>query len=361
MIPVQTPEIIMKTHHTALFALLLATLILALPLHATSDDGATNDSENARIRALEAELAALRAQLRAESGMRNEDRGRDRTMAERRERERRAQEAERREHERREHERRMHEHEEHDDRGHREHHVMHLDLREMTGGALQGEVHIELDGSMDAMPGFLPELIMRQMDGHLGGMDHHDPHHEELMHEQEMLEALHMHVVSIMEEHGMPMALLEEAHMAVEEDGVHPLEAVHLLIDRLSEEGIDPSPLIELMEEVHDDHDGGHHGEDPFFEQGGEFVAKMELANKIGTSLSDPLDVAIFGVWEARQHLEPEERLQVLGPIMGDENIDMSVRNAAAMVVREAFYQLGDREKALETLHLQIRLNGTVR
>ena len=87
----------------------------------------------------------------------------------------------------------------------------------------------------------------------------------------------------------------------------------------------------------------------------------MELANKIGTSLSDPLDVAIFGVWEARQHLEPEERLQVLGPIMGDENIDMSVRNAAAMVVREAFYQLGDREKALETLHLQIRLNGTVR
>ena len=31
------------------------------------------------------------------------------------------------------------------------------------------------------------------------------------------------------------------------------------------------------------------------------------------------------------------------------------------MVVREAFYQLGDREKALETLHLQIRLNGTVR
>ena len=349
----------MKTKYTVAFALLLATFVLLVPVRAATDSASTSDSDDARIKALEAELAALRAQLRAESGIRNEDRGRDRNMTERRERERRAQEAARREHERR-----MHEHHEHHgegDRERREHRVMHFDLREMTGGDVQGEVHIEIDGSMDAMPGFLPELIMRQMDGHPGGMDHHELHHEEMMHEQEMLEILHMHVVAIMEEHGMPMQLLEEVSLAMEAKDIHPLEAMHLLIERVEEEGIDPTPLIELMEEIQHDHDDEHHEEDPFFRQGGEFVAKMELAKKIGTSLSDPLDVAIFGVWEARQHLEPEERLQVLGPIMGDENIDMSVRNAAAMVVREAFYQLGDREKALETLHLQIRLNGTVR
>ena len=353
----------MKTKLTVAFALLLATFVLLVPVRAATDSASTSDSDNARIKALEAELAALRAQLRAESGIRNEDRGRDRNMAERRERERRAQEAARREHERR-----MHEHHEHHGEGdheHSEHRVMHFDLHEMTGGDIQGEVHIEIDGSMDAMPGFLPELIMRQMDGHFGDIpmlgDAFREQDDEMMHEQEMLEALHMHVVAIMEEHGMPMELLDEVSMAMEAKGIHPIEAVHLLIERLDEEGFDPAPLIELMEEVHGDHDGGHHDEDPFFRQGGEFVAKMELAKEIGVTLSDPLDVAIFGVWEARQHLEPEERLQVLGPIMGDENIDMSVRNAAAMVVREAFYQLGDREKALETLHLQIRLNGTVR
>ena len=48
----------------------------------------------------------------------------------------------------------------------------------------------------------------------------------------------------------------------------------------------------------------------------------------------------------------------MLFPIMTNEDIDMNVRNAAAMVVREAFVELGDREKALETLQTQIRLNG---
>jgi hypothetical protein len=240
---------------------------------------------------------------------------------------------------------------------------MHFDLREMTGGDIQGEVHIEIDGSMDAMPGFLPELIMRQMDGHLGDipMVGHAfrEQDDEMMHEQEMLETLYMHVIAIMEEHGMPMELLDEVSMAMEAQDLHPLEAMHMLIERVGEEGIDPTPLIELMEEVQHDHEGGHHEEDPFFRQGGEFVGKMELANQIGMSLSDPIDVAIFGVWEARQHLEPQERLDVLGSIMGDPNIEMSVRNAAAMVVREALYELGDRERALETLHMQIRLNGT--
>ena len=342
-------------NHTILCAILLATFTLAVPIHAASDQESTHDSDQARIKALEAELAALRAQLRAESGIRSEDRRRDRNMAEQQERER-------REHERREHERRMHEHgEHHGEHGHhehREHRVMHFDLRELTGGDVQGAVHIEIDGSMDSMPGFLPELIMSQMEGFEGGEMLRD---EEMMHEQEMLESLHMHVIAIMEEHGMPMELLEEAHMAVEEHGMHPIEAVHMLIERLGEEGIDPAPLIELMEEIHGGHENGHHDEDPFFRQGGEFVAKMELSHEIRRTLSDPVDVAIFGVWEARQHLQPEERLNVLGSIMGDENIDLSVRNAAAMVVREAFYQLGDREKAMETLHLQIRINGTNR
>ena len=249
---------------------------------------------------------------------------------------------------------------------------MQFDLLDLTGGDMEGEVHIEIRGDMDGMPGFLPELIMRQMEGHRGGpmpgmmpgpgpyvvFDHHDMHHGHHadMHHDEMHDALYEHVVVIMEEHGMPMEMLEEVGMAMEEHGMGPMEALHMLIERLDEEGVDPRPLIDLMEEI--SHDDGHHEEDPFFQQGGEFVGKMDLANRIGISLADPIDVAIFGVWEARQHLEPQERVDLLGSIMADTNIDMSVRNAAAMVVREALHELGERQRALETLHMQIRLNG---
>lgn len=424
----------MKTFITAASTLLLTLFLLADPAAAASDQDATSNSDNARIKALEAELAALRAQLRAESGIRNEDRGRDRRHeAERRERARRMQgpgghhghqddgghtssfeyvyelDGDLRDaplgtirsqlegmppgseamivingeqvslEEFMEMAGHDHGHGDHHDHGHHEghesrraHRVMHFDLRDLTHGEMEGEVHIEISGDMDGMPGFLPDLIMRQMDGHHarplpGGMpgpapyvvfDHHEMHHgHQDMHHDEMHDVLYEHVVVIMEEHGMPMEMLEEVGMAMEEHGMHPMEALHMLIERLDEEGVDPRPLIDFMEEI--SHDDGHHEEDPFFQQGGEFVGKMELANEIGISLSDPIDVAIFGVWEARQHLEPQERLDVLGSIMGDPNIEMSVRNAAAMVVREALYELGDRERALETLHMQIRLNGS--
>ena len=87
----------MKTHFAAVLTLLLLMPFLADPAVAASAQDTKSDSDNARVKALEAEIAALRAQLRAESGIRNEDRGRDRRHegdrheGDRRERERRMQ------------------------------------------------------------------------------------------------------------------------------------------------------------------------------------------------------------------------------------------------------------------------------
>ena len=92
-------------------------------------------------------------------------------------------------------------------------------------------------------------------------------------------------------------------------------------------------------------------------QQGGEFVAKMFLSEEIANVLSDQRAVSIFCIWEARQHLEPQERLDALFPIMINDQVDIAVRNAAAMVVRQSFYELGDREKAIETLRNQILSN----
>ena len=100
--------------------------------------------------------------------------------------------------------------------------------------------------------------------------------------------------------------------------------------------------------------------EDPFFQEGGEFVGKMEMSGMIADALSDPINVALFGIWEARQHLEPGERLEILFPIMQDDAMALPVRNAAAMVVRESFVEIGDFEQARAVLGMQIRINGSM-
>ena len=415
-------------------SLVITTTLLAclsMPALAADTDKKT-DTDNANIKALEAEIAALRAQLKAESQIRGEDRSREGGH--------RSTDSDTKHHG---------EHDEdgghtsqfeyvyeldgdlrdaplgmirsqlggmpagsesmivingkevsleqfmemtgnghgHDDEGRhaeREHRVMHFDLGDMTGGEVDGEIHIEIAGDMDRVPGFLPELIMSQMDGHGGqpmmfqrnggpmGPGGNHPFvvfgpTDERMHDGMMdeghLEAIHMAVMETMDrEYPDGQRMFDEVHEEMaRHGGMDPFEAMELLIQRLEEHGQDPHPLIQLRDEImHGMHGMGGGGEhdDPFFHEGSEFVGKLELSDEIATRLSDSKSVAILCIWEARQHLEPQERLDVLFPIMADEDIDMNVRNAAAMVVREAFVELGDREKALETLQTQIRLNG---
>ena len=97
---------------------------------------------------------------------------------------------------------------------------------------------------------------------------------------------------------------------------------------------------------------------DPYIEQGSEFIEKMFLSEEIANVLSNQQSVSIFCIWEARQHLEPQERIEALFPIMINDQVDMAVRNAAAMVVRQSFYETGNRARAMETLRNQIFINS---
>jgi hypothetical protein len=265
---------------------------------------------------------------------------------------------------------------------------MHFELGDMTGGAIDGEVHIEITGNMDDMPGFVPQMVMEQIDASMrggrgqgpggprnlivfGSNEHMPPMHMDRRGPgMDHREAMEMHDVIIdelvrrMEEHGMPMEMLEDVLTEMDErdgDG-DVMQGMDMLIRRLEEEGIDPGPIMELRHGVMERLEGRPDGreEDPFFREGSEFVGKMQMVNNISSELSDRINVAIMGIWEARQNLEPEHRIEVLEPIMLDPNIDLAVRNASAMVVRESFVQLGDFERAREILSMQIRMNGSL-
>ncbi len=343
--------------------LVLATAFLALPAFAAD----TDSKDSAMTRALEAEVAALRAQLRAQSNIQSQDRSRESNSAARGE------------------------HHENAAHSSRVEYVIEIDgdLNEAPMGMIRSQLgdlpslgasfrsqygdmpadsnsmvivngkrismgrFMEMTGqagggNMRSMPGFLPSLVMDQMDGH--------------MMSDEELEAIHnrVHEVVLRNYPEVGQRMFDEVHEEMaRHGGMDPFEAMEMLIHRLEERGMDPHPIIRLRDEVmgRGDHEGGHH-EDPFFREGHEFVEKLHLSNDIADGLSDGHAVAILCVWEARQHLQPEERIEVLFPIMIADEMSMSVRNAAAMVVRESYVQLGDREKALETLQMQIRLNG---
>ena len=431
--------------------LVLATAFLALPAFAAD----TDSKDSAMTRALEAEVAALRAQLRAQSNIQSQDRSRESNSAARGE------------------------HHENAAHSSRVEYVIEIDgdLNEAPMGMIRSQLgdlpslgasfrsqygdmpadsnsmvivngkrismgrFMEMTGqagggNMRSMPGFLPSLVMDQMDGHMMsdeeleaihnrvhevvlrnypevGQRMFDEVHEEMarhggmnpfeamemliqrleargmdprpiirlqneimgfgqaqgdhlmghqMMDDEHLEAIHHEVHKVMTRNypEVGQRMFDEVHEEMaRHGGMDPFEAMEMLIHRLEERGMDPHPIIRLRDEVmgRGDHEGGHH-EDPFFREGHEFVEKLHLSNDIADGLSDGHAVAILCIWEARQHLQPEERIEVLFPIMIADEMSMSVRNAAAMVVRESYVQLGDREKALETLQMQIRLNG---
>ena len=298
--------------------MLFATAILAFStLPAMSAE--TQDSENAqKIKALEAEIEALRAQLRAEGRIRGEDRNRQEDRA----RDRRPDHG--------------------GDRGHdgpgprgmndEQRRVMRFDLGDMSEGEMEGEIHIEIMGDMgdmEGVPHFVREMVMERMGHGEGEM------HERFMHMDED----EMHEMFMSRDDGRHEFLID-------------MDPRHMDPRHMDPRHMDPRH----MEPPHMDRGE----EDPFFQEGGEFVGKLEMSGMIADALSDPIKVALFGVWEARQHLEPEGRLEILFPLIGDDAIALPVRNAAAMVVRESLVELGDFDQARAVLGMQIRINGSM-
>ena len=104
-----------------------------------------------------------------------------------------------------------------------------------------------------------------------------------------------------------------------------------------------------------------HHGnEGDFFGQARQFVEKVEMARHVTERLDDAEAMAIFGVWQAREHFEPEARIAVLAPIVANDQLLRSVRNAASFVVMESLGEVGDEIGAIETLQEMILRNGAM-
>lgn len=236
-----------------------------------------------------------------------------------------------------------------------DHQVMQFDLGDMTDGDMEGEIHIEIMGDRDMgyLAEVIPHLIMTGM------MEDHDWNDEE--HHMQLGDDIGEEIMRRMEHHDLPMGVLQELMEEHEIHNEHDLViGMDLLIERLSDAGHDPGPIMELRHEFierMDSRHGDRHHEDPYLQQGSEFVEKMFLSEEIGHVLADRRAVSIFCIWEARQHMKPQERLEALFPIMVNDKVDMAVRNAAAMVVRQSFYEIGDRPKAIETLRNQILAN----
>ena len=115
----------------------------------------------------------------------------------------------------------------------------------------------------------------------------------------------------------------------------------------------------ELLEQLMGGDDDDH-GEHEFFERAGEFDEKITVARRVAQRLNDAEAMAVFGVWQAREHLDPEERIAMLAPMVGNERLRTSVRNAAAFVVMEAHGELDDGASAADALRDMILRNGVM-
>jgi hypothetical protein len=138
-----------------------------------------------------------------------------------------------------------------------------------------------------------------------------------------------------------------------------PEARLHELETKLHEGHMDDESreeIIRIIEHIRGEGDEGGH--DEFFDLAGEFVEKINVARKLTASLDDGESLAVFGVWMARQHLEPEARVNVLTPIMNDDTLQDSVRNAAAWVVMDALGEMHRDSDAQATLTQIILRNG---
>jgi len=102
------------------------------------------------------------------------------------------------------------------------------------------------------------------------------------------------------------------------------------------------------------DEDDGHE----FFERAGQFAEKIAMTRQVAARLSDQEAMAVFGVWQVREHLDPTDRIEMLLPMVTDVDLLRSVRNAAAFVVMESYGAIGNEDGAAETLREMILSNG---
>ena len=225
----------------------------------------------------------------------------------------------------------------------------------------------------------LYELLGRFMNNDRGDHGRHHREHDE------------RHVEMIFEIDGEDGRHMRRRMMIDEEDGPHGMMAIrrghdrHDMPDRRMEElrrhmefmrmmREDPEAVWRMIEHLPDDvrgefeemmhhmmelHADEHHMHDDFGHQAGDFVHKMQMTRKVAAALEDGEAVAIFSVWQARERMEPDSRIQLLAPMIVNEDLIPSVRNAAAWVVMEAHAELGQSAAGAATLRELILRNGS--
>ena len=146
------------------------------------------------------------------------------------------------------------------------------------------------------------------------------------------------------------MYFLHEMH----EDPNRVWEMIERLPPEMREEH---ERIFESMMHGDRDEDQRGHG---FIEQGDDFSAKLAMASEVGNWLNRSEAVAIFAVWQAREHLGPADRVDLLEPMIKNDTLYRSVRNAAAWVVMDAKAEIGDSAGGAATLQEIILRNGSI-
>jgi len=160
--------------------------------------------------------------------------------------------------------------------------------------------------------------------------------HRDMGHGGEELMRQHMH-------------FLHEMH----EDPNRVWEMIERLPPEMREEH---ERIFESMMDGDRDEDQRDHG---FIEQGEGFAEKLAMASEVGIWLNRSEAVAIFAVWQARAHMGPADRVALLEPMIKNETLYISVRNAAAWVVMDAKAEIGDSAGGAATLQEIILRNGS--
>ena len=245
-------------------------------------------------------------------------------------------------------------------------HNMPGDMIMMNAGQLPPGVVM---GATGAMPGFAMGMPAPGM-----SMHRNSDQLEELFHNQfqmmEELEHLRHQVDSF---HGDDEEHREDDHHAHMEEMRHHAHELEEHLDRHHDEMDDREredvrreiehihqEIRHMDEEGHEnDHDEHHDQGDPFFGMASDFVHKIEMAGHMANALNERESIAVFSVWMARQHLEPEARVDMLSPMMKDESLYLSVRNAATWVVMDALGEMHRQSDAQNALAELIRSNGS--
>jgi hypothetical protein len=151
-------------------------------------------------------------------------------------------------------------------------------------------------------------------------------------------------------------------HMQFLDEMHHDPHALWEMIGALPEEMRQQHEVImhALMDGAHPHHDDHEWDERGFQREAEGFAVKIDMAREVAHRLADMEAMAIFGVWQARERLEPAERIEMLGPMVANEQLRMSVRNAAAWVVMDAQAELDRGSASQDTLRELILTNGAM-